>query len=316
MRRMLVAVLGVTIALLGAAAPAQAADGPALTVPNATLDAALTCTDGPSDVDPVLLIPGTAETPEPNFSWNYMRVFAAEGRSFCAVELPAAGLVDIQVSAEYVVHALRTMHARYGGKVDVVGHSQGGMITRWPLKYWPDTRTIVDDLVGLAPSNHGTVDAAAICAAPCAPSIQQQRLGSQFLTALNTGPETWSEVDYTVVYTRLDEIVLPASSALLQGDGDITNVAVQDVCPARVADHLTVGTSDAVGYALAADALDNPGPADPARVDRGVCGQLLMPGVDPLTFATDLAGLTTTIATSIAVGPKTFAEPPLAAYAR
>jgi hypothetical protein len=40
-------------------------------------------------------------------------------------------MADIQVAAEYVVNALRTMHAQTGGKVEYVGYSQGGMVGRW-----------------------------------------------------------------------------------------------------------------------------------------------------------------------------------------
>jgi pimeloyl-ACP methyl ester carboxylesterase len=70
---------------------------------------------------------------------------------------------DIQVAAEYIVNVLRSMHARSGGKVEYVGYSQGGMIGRWALKYWPDTRAMVDDYVGIDPSNHGTLDANVAC---------------------------------------------------------------------------------------------------------------------------------------------------------
>ncbi len=34
----------------------------------------------------------------------------------------------------------------------MVTHSQGGMIGRWATRFWPDTRQMVDDIVGLAPS--------------------------------------------------------------------------------------------------------------------------------------------------------------------
>ena len=85
--------------------------GPALSVPTAALDAALTC-DGPlrrQAEDPILLVPGTTLTPDVNFSWNYMRAFSDMGRRWCAVTLPFDATGDIQVAGEYVVHALRTM---------------------------------------------------------------------------------------------------------------------------------------------------------------------------------------------------------------
>ena len=303
--------------VLGIATPALAfGGGPELSVSADALDAALDCVDGDSDLDPVLLIPGTGLTPGPNFDWNYESLFASQDRAYCTVELPFSATGDIQVAAEYVVHALREM----GPGTDVVGYSQGGMIGRWALKYWPDTRDLVDDLVGLAPSNHGTLDADVLCAAgPCAPALHQQTLTADFIDALNTGPETWAGIDYTVAYTLLDELVVPnavppASSPLRGGEGDISNLAVQEVCPGHVADHLTIGTFDAVAAAIALDALDADGPADADRIDRAVCVAPFMPGVDPVTFPGDLARFSAAVGTGIATAPLVPAEPGLAGY--
>ena len=52
-----------------------------------------------------------------------------------------------------------------------------------------------------------------------------------------------------------------------------------------------VGTIDPVTYALVDDALNHRGPADPARVDTAVCGQPLMPYVDPASVNTYLQPL-------------------------
>ena len=65
----------------------------------------------------------------------------------------------------------------------------------------------------------------------------------------------------------------------------ISNVLVQDICPLHVADHLTMGTFDAVGYALVMDALTHPGPAVPSRIARTVCLRAVMPGVSPVSVA-------------------------------
>jgi hypothetical protein len=91
-------------------------------------------------------------------------------------------------------------------------------------------------------------------------------------------------------------------------------VATQDVCPGNTAEHLALGSYDAVGYALAVDALDAEGPADPARVPATVCTEPFMPGVDALTFAVDHAGLVAAIAGSSASGPQTTGEPELRPY--
>ncbi|MGY2127449.1 lipase family alpha/beta hydrolase [Blastococcus sp. SYSU DS0617] len=294
--------------------------GPALSVPKAQLDAALTC-NGPLKHlrrDPVLLVPGTTVTPEPNFSWNYQRAFTAMGIRWCAITLPFDATGDIQVAGEYVVSALRTMSRTSGREVDVVGWSQGGMVPRWALRFWPDTRKVVDDLIGLSPSNHGTVLSDVTCG-DCNPAFHQQASQSQFLRALNSGAETVRGIDYTVAYTRLDEVVVPnvgpaPSSALRTGQGRIANIALQDVCPTNAADHFAIGSFDAVGFAIVADALGHPGPAVRARIPLTTCVQPFQPGVDPATFLTDFAGLVTYAGNSEGNAPDVAEEPPLRPY--
>lgn len=327
-----VAALTVEVAVgLGGSVTAAWADdaGPALRVSEQDLARSLVCDGDPagSEQAPVLLIPGTTLTPR-EFSWNYAPAFRAQGRPFCTVELPGNAMGDIPTAAEYVVSAIRTMSDRADRPVDVVGHSQGGMITRWALKFWPDTRSDVDDVVGLAPSNHGTIVTGPVCVPGCAPAIRQPAADSRFIAALNEGGETYDSVDYTVAYTELDEVVFPnlgplpvlpdaappPSSPLRDGGDNVANVSLQSVCPAHPADHLTTGTSDPVVYALVVDALDHDGPADPSRIDRSVCGQLLAPGVDPLTFPADFAELGVTVAGALATYPRVSAEPALPDY--
>lgn len=295
--------------------------GPALDVPAAALQSALECTGGVrhSRREPILLLPGTTLTPR-EFSWNYVRAFRARHWPFCTVRLPHHAMGDIQVAAEYVVHAIRAVHATSSRSVQIVGHSQGGMIPRWALRFWPDTRAMVDKVVGLAPSNHGTYVADAVCAPGCAPSFFQQEYESPFIKALNSYQETFAGIAYTNVYsTTVDEVVQPnldpkGSSSLRTGDGAIANVALQDICPVHVADHIETGTSDPVAYALVVDALTHPGPAHPARVSRSVCGRALMPAVDVATFPTDEAQLLTVVADQVATYPHVAYPPRLDCY--
>src|SRR4051794_15105023 len=255
MRRVLLAVL-IAASSLAASTAARAATppvdkpGPALSVPADRLAASLACTGdlAGSPATPVLLVPGTGEDPD-FFAWNYDPALTKLGIPHCAVTLPAHGTGDIQVAGEYVVAAIRTMHERAAGRrISVLGHSQGGMVPRWALRFWPDTRPMVDDLVGLASSNHGTAGAKTICNPQCTAATWQQRDDSAFIRALNDPQETFEGISYTNVYTRFDEIVTPnqdaatGSTSLRTGGGRIANVAVQDVCPADTADHLVLGS--------------------------------------------------------------------------
>ena len=307
----------------GAAYAPPSAPGPKLVVSHKRLAAAVTCEGhlAKANRETVLLIPGTTLNPHVEYSWNWKPALRELGWPFCSVRLPGNAMGDIQTAAEYVVHAVRVIHRRSGRRVEVLGHSQGGMIGRWALRFWPDTRSKVDDLVGLAPSNHGTEDTAAACAGPggCAPAFWQQDARARFIAALNSVRETFHGISYTSVYTHDDEVVTPnlddtGSSSLHGGGGRITNVALQDICPADPSEHLNIGTADPVAYALAIDAFTHPGPAKPSRIDSAVCSEQYMPGVDPSTFASDYAAEGTFIEQVIASYPRVAEEPPLRCY--
>jgi hypothetical protein len=295
--------------------------GPALSVPATKLAGALKCTGalrGASHA-PVLLVPGTTLNPSTDYGYGWEPALSKLGWPYCAVALPGNAMGDIQAAGEYVVYAIRTMHAAYGGRIDIVGHSQGGMVPRWALRFWPDTRAMVDDLVGLSPSNHGTLDAIPVCAQSCAPAFWQQRSDAAFIAAVNSAQETFPGISYTDIYTNTDEVVVPnfgpaASSSLTGGGGAIANVAIQSVCPADLTEHLGIGIYDNTSYQLALDALTHAGPANLTRVAVTACLSPLMPGIDPSTFAADYANTVASVASTVAAAPRTTSEPPLACY--
>lgn len=271
--------------------------GPPLNVPAAQLRTALQCTPDVARAarTPVLLNPATGVTAQENYSWNWERALSAAGIPWCAYTAPYHTLGDIPTSGEYLVYAIRTMYARSGRRIDILGHSQGGMSMRWALRFWPDTRHMVDDVVGFAGSNHGTT-AAAVCVDGCPPAVWQQYASSSFIRALNSYAETFAGISYTEVYSHTDEVVQPnandhGSSSLHTGGGSITNVATQDICPNDWYEHIMLGSIDPVAYALAIDALTHPGPADPARIPRSVCSEAYMPGIDPVSVQTWLGVL-------------------------
>ena len=178
---------------------------------------------------------------------------------------------------------------------------------------------MVDDLVGLSPSNHGTLDAIPVCAQSCAPAFWQQRSNAAFMAALNSAQETFAGISYTNVYTNTDEVVVPnfgpaASSSLSGGGGAVANIAIQSVCPTDVTEHLGIGIYDNTAYQLALDALTHPGPANPLRVAATTCLSPLMPGIDPGTFAADYANTLASLASTVTTSPRTTSEPLLACY--
>jgi triacylglycerol lipase len=318
----LVLVVGLAAVPPGAAASAASAQppGPALDVPAHELAGALSCPASYSHRghDPVLLVHGTGLDAEQSWAWNYERVLPTVGFDVCAVTLPAHALADIQIASEYVVYAVRTMSAATHRRVSVIGHSQGGLEPRWALRWWPDVPGLVSHYVGLASPNHG-IDAADACVASgnCWPAVWQFAHGSNFLAALNRGSESPGPTLYTAVYSLTDELVqpaLPAPTAALAPAPNASSLAVQDVCPGRPVNHISM-LDDAVVFAIVMRALTSSHPARAADIDRSVCIQTTMPGV---TVARAVVGNATTYADaaqgfSAESGVKS--EPPLAPYA-
>ena len=292
--------------------PARADTGPALTTPTATLAAALHCPGAYTDTahEPVLLVHGTFTNERENWDWNYAAALPKQGYYVCTVRLPDRANPDIQLSSEYVVYAVRAMHAATGRQVDILGHSQGGLEPRWAVKWWPDVQADVDDLVMLATPNHGTLaaDLATLAFGQCTPSCWQMATKSNFVAALNRGDETPGAVSYTSIYGLTDELVQPGTTAPVAGG---SNIALTDLCPGRPEEHLTIAM-DAVAYAMVIDAFTHPGGADKARFDPSTCTQLVMPGADLLAFVLLLQNDPSPPSSFPAL---TNAEPPLRAYA-
>ena len=219
---------------------------------------AATCHPTPAHPEPVVLVHGTFGD---STSWAIDRPrLRAAGYCTFAIDYGRRATGEIARSARqlrtFVDHVLAATGA---SKVDIIGHSQGGMMPRYYIKHLGGAAK-VDDLVGLAPSNHGTTTPLAPYAVGC-PACMEQAFGSPFLTALNAGDETPGPVSYTVVETKYDEVVTPYTSAFLSGD-NTTNVLLQDKCPADVSEHLAI-VGDPIALQWVENALGRPGPADP-----------------------------------------------------
>jgi len=112
----------------------------------------------------------------------------------------------------------------------------------------------VHELVGLAPSNHGTTlaDPASLQQLGLAdPAWGQQWSQSSFMQKLNAGSDTVPGPIYVVIETSADEVVKPYASAFLSGPR-VTNILVQDQCPGDPTGHIglaydTVALTDVVG---------------------------------------------------------------------
>ncbi|MES3041590.1 MAG: lipase [Pseudomonadota bacterium] len=287
-------------------------------MPLATLAASLICSDDFAEnaKTPVLLLSGTSVDPFEQYDWNYIPVLEAAGYPWCVSIAPEQNTGDIQIRAEYVVHAIRTMSSRAGRKIAIVGHSQGGMVPRWALRFWSDTRAMVSEVIAASPSNNGSQTARGQCSLPCAAAFWQQRDNANFIAALNQPVQTFAGISYTSIYTELDEVVVPATSAVLTtGNGRIANISLQSLCPGHLADHLATGTFDAPTLALVLDALAHDGPADVTRIDPAVCQQLAAPGVVKPLVALDALRAAVNLTMGLTVkSTRLTSEPALACY--
>lgn len=262
MRRSLSLLLATAAAALLGSSATAAAQSPGIPPPG-TND--YTCRSA-AHPTPVVLVHGTFA--DMTISWNLIAPrLQAEGYCVFALDLVRRGTAPMDESADELAAFARDVLARTGAaKVSFVGHSQGGMLPRYVAKF----RGLADqteDIVGLAPSNHGTVQPLAVPAGVVCPACLEQLAGSPFMQRLNAAPEAPEPVDYTNVVTRYDEVVIPYTSGYLSGPAEVTNVRLQDRCPLDLAEHLGI-IYDPVAVRWILNALGRPGPADPAYRPR------------------------------------------------
>ena len=253
------------------------------------------CRPEPAHPYPVVLVPGTLE----GMSYNWFTLSPLLRNSgYCVFALnygqdpshplglpgavPAGGTGEIAASAsELAAFVDRVLAATGAPEVDVVGHSQGGMMPRYYLRFLGGAAK-VHSLVGISPSNHGTtVDGlttlfelagakelgTAGIGVACGAACEEQLAGSAFLQQLNAGGDTVPGVAYTVIETRYDEVVTPYSSAFLSGPG-VVNIDLQAQCPLDASEHLAT-PFDHVALRDVLNALD------PAQARSSICSPVL-----------------------------------------
>ena len=302
-----------------AAAPAHE---PRLTVDRARVAAAITCygAAGARGSAPILVVPGTGSDGSQVYALG-KGAFNAIGRRPCTVSLPDRATADLQVSVQYVVHAIRVLSARSRRRIGVAGISQGGLLARVALTYWPSLRRRVADVVTAAATHHGTRgtpdDAARCLVDGCPPAVWQQAAGSRLMRALNDGrDETPGRVAYTTVRSASDDVVQPqtgrAPTSALRG---ASNILIQDVCPGRTTGH--IGTAvDSVTIAALRDALTHRGPARASRLPDDVCAHPYGTGLDEQRTSAFLAIAPELLARGVRTVPVMRAEPRVRTWMR
>ncbi|MGC5308856.1 esterase/lipase family protein [Micromonospora zamorensis] len=188
----------------------------------------------------------------------------ADGYRTFIYQLPGLGLGDIPTSARAFATYVDQVRASTGAAtVDVVAHSEGGLVSRYYLKRLGGTAAI-GRYVSLGTPHYGTYVAnivAFLGLGSCAGVVacQQMTIGSAFLADLNAGDDTPGAVRYTTIRTLQDELVRPTGNAVVN-DG-ATNVLIQTYCPLRVVGHLGL-VLDGTAYTIVRGALVD-GPVRP-----------------------------------------------------
>ncbi|WP_226486395.1 esterase/lipase family protein [Streptomyces parvulus] len=244
-----------------------------------------TCKPSAAHPRPVVLVHGTFGNSVDN--WLGLAPYL-KNRGYCVFsldygQLPGVpffhGLGPVEKSAEQLdAYVDRVLAATGAAEADLVGHSQGGMMPRYYLKFLGGAAE-VNALVGIAPSNHGTTLAGLTNLLPYFPGVEDllnehtpaladQVVGSDVLTKLNAGGDTVPGVRYTVLATKYDQVVTPYRSQYLSGPG-VRNVLLQDLCPLDLSEHLAIGLFDRIAFHEVANALD------PARATPTTCASVL-----------------------------------------
>jgi len=160
-----------------------------------------------------------------------------QGRDVTVVDLPGDNTGDLDRQAlaleKAAILALNRTAVR---SVDVVGYSAGGVVARLCVREHGGD-SLARRVVTIGSPHHGT-DLAGLGGdvAPdsCPEACRQLQPDSELLRKLNAGDETPEGPLWVSIWTTDDRVVVPPSSADLDGALDFT---IQSVCPRAVVSH-------------------------------------------------------------------------------
>jgi len=255
-----------------------------------------TCKTTSTHPYPVVLVHGTMGSAA--FTWQALSPMLANA-GYCVYALdysnnigPLYGLGDIAQSASQLSTFVDKVLTSSGASaVDIVGHSQGGMMPRYFIQNLGGASK-VHMLIGLAPSNEGTTldgitslgnDISSLVGIPFVSSITsllpasfgEQVQGSSFLTALNSAGGTSASVQYVNIDSKYDEVITPYTNAFLPAASNVDNITLQNYCSTDYTEHIGI-VYDPVTLSLVMNAVgaDDPKFNPPCSVVLPVIGGL------------------------------------------
>lgn len=226
--------------------------------------------------EPVVLVHGTWENSYDNwamispelkkagycvYAMNYGIAAPLAGGGVGPVLPGRFGTGDITKSAAQIGGFVDKVRAATGSeKVNMVGHSQGGVVARQFIRY-NNGAAKVDHLVTLGATNNGTtligigalgrtinnlgIDVLGPVALLVGSSGIQQVYDSEFIKHLNAGGKyAIGDVKYTIVGTRYDEVTTPFDSTFSpRGTKNTRNIVLQNGCEQDASDHVSMSYS-------------------------------------------------------------------------
>ncbi len=193
---------------------------------------------------PLIIVGGYGSSPE--LYQLFARSFATAGiDAVHVVPLIENAFSDIHQNAELVSHYISGL----GSDVDIVAHSEGGLISRAYLKFHGGTQR-VRHLVTIGTPHRGlpptfrTLPAGAeeavrrarevahrhlgsLWEQVASTAIRQMLEGSEFMTALNDTPATPGPTTYCAIASRHDGII-PFAAASLPDADNVANVTINE----------------------------------------------------------------------------------------
>lgn len=168
---------------------------------------------------PVILVQGYAE-PSWYFMYGIYRNLKKNGWANIYPVNLFPNINDIREQARIVARKIEQIkNEQKVAKIDYVAHSMGGLIGRYYIQELNGYKNI-NNYVSIATPHYGTYTAFA----GLGEAAKQMRPKSDFLNKLNSGEMIKPGVKYTSIWTKLDEIVVPAESALMQGSNMMTDI--------------------------------------------------------------------------------------------
>lgn len=152
-------------------------------------------------------------------------------------------LAPLQATAPSLAEFVGEVRAQTGAaEVDIVNHSQSGLLTRHFIKYLggADQVDTVVSVSGLHQGSRLANTGKLLGLGNCLGVVLCQQLaeGSDYLEALNNPVQAIGDIKYVNIASRADVLAIPPSNNFMYGPGDITNVLVQRQCPFRLPGHI------------------------------------------------------------------------------